>query len=84
MKSTLSAGDFMESKAKVYNFLVEYIREHLYAPSIREICSATGLKSTSSVHECLHKLAEDGVIHMGQNLSPRCITLVGYKIIKDT
>ncbi|GFI61342.1 LexA repressor [Clostridiales bacterium] len=40
----------------VLDFLKKEVREKGYPPSIREICDAVGLKSTSTVHGYLHRL----------------------------
>ena len=65
------------TKEKIYNFILRYIEEYGYAPSIRDICRGLGLKSTSSVHSYLKKLQEDGKIEMRGNL-PRTIRVTDY------
>ena len=70
-----------DSKELVYDFLVNYITECLYAPSIRETCEGTYLSSTSSVYSQLCKLEKEGRIEIKGN-SPRAIRLVGYKLVK--
>ena len=51
--------------------IIEYIKDELtlrgYPPSIREICKAVGLSSTSSVHAHLNTLEEKGYIKKGNN-----------------
>ena len=46
--------------------ILEYIKEEIsvkgYPPSVREICSAVGLRSTSSVHAHLNSLEKKGLI----------------------
>ena len=46
--------------------ILQYLREHIsekgYAPSYRDICKATGLKSTSSVQHQLNSLEAKGLI----------------------
>ena len=46
--------------------ILEFIKEQLlskgYPPSVREICQAVGLKSTSTVHSHLNKLEKLGYI----------------------
>ena len=69
------------SKELVYKFLVKFITENLYAPTIREICEGTYLSSTSSVYSQLCKLEKEGRIEIKGN-SPRAIRLVGYKLVK--
>ena len=70
------------TRQKVYDFLVEFITENGYAPSVREICVGTGLKSTESVYNHLLKLNDEGKIKMKQGYSPRAIKLVSYKFVK--
>lgn len=70
-----------DTKELVYDFLVNYITECLYAPSIREICEGTYLSFTSSVYSQLCKLEKEGRIELRGN-SPRAIKLVGYKLVK--
>lgn len=68
-------------KQKVYDYLVEYIKENGYAPSVREICEGVGLKSTSSVYSHLSTLKKEGKIKMRGN-SPRAIHVIGYEFVK--
>ena len=49
---------------EILAFLREFSREHGYAPSIREICHAVGLRSTGSVHYHLNELAKQGRIEL--------------------
>jgi len=49
-------------KEQIVSFLVEYINENGYPPSVREIAKAVDIKSTSTVHEYLKKLEKDGTI----------------------
>lgn len=68
---------------KVYQYLVKYITKHGYAPSVREIAKGIGLKSTSTVHDYLKKLQEEGLIEIRGN-SSRAIKISGYKFIKSS
>lgn len=45
----------------VYNFLVKKMHGGI-PPTVREICAATGIKSTSTVHAILNTLEEQGYI----------------------
>lgn len=45
----------------VYNFLVKKMQNGI-PPTVREICTATGIKSTSTVHTILGALEEEGYI----------------------
>lgn len=70
------------SRQKVYNFIVDYIQENGYAPSVREISIGTNLSSTSSVYYLLQRLEDEGRIEMKRGYSPRAIKLVGYEFRK--
>ena len=47
---------------EVLVYVSEYSAKNGYSPSIREICAATGIKSTATCHYYLKKLAESGEI----------------------
>lgn len=50
---------------RVYEYIVQSIQEHGYAPSVREIGDALGLKSPSTVHFHIKHLEELGLIEKG-------------------
>ena len=50
-----------KSQQKVYDFLVEHRNDGI-APTVREICDATGFRSTSTVHNHLNSLERFGYI----------------------
>ena len=50
---------------QIYEYLQTVIPRQGYAPSVREICEAVGLKSPSTVHFHLKRLQERGLIEMG-------------------
>lgn len=50
---------------RIYEYLQKVIPEQGYAPSVREICDAVGLKSPSTVHFHLKRLQERGLIEKG-------------------
>lgn len=56
--------------------ILDYIENHVsqkgYPPSVREICEAVGLKSTSTVHGHLQRLEKKGFIRRDQT-KPRAI-----------
>ena len=53
----------MEAKEQlVLEYIKENIRTRGYSPSIRDICSALNIKSTSTVHTCLERLEQKGYI----------------------
>ena len=50
---------------RIYEYLQQVIPAQGYAPSVREICEAVGLKSPSTVHFHLKRLQEQGLIEKG-------------------
>ena len=46
----------------VFDYIKENIKTRGYSPSIRDICAALNIKSTSTVHTCLERLEEKGYI----------------------
>ena len=59
---------------RVYDYIAESIAEHGYAPSVREIGEALGLKSPSTVHFHLKHMEELGVLNKGAGKG-RALTL---------
>ncbi len=51
-----------ERERAVYDYIAATIRTEGYAPSVRDICAALGLKSTSTAHAYLARLEQKGVI----------------------
>ncbi len=60
---------------QILHFIRQEVRRTGYPPSIREICAAVGLSSTSTVHTHLSKLAELGYIKRDPS-KPRTIELL--------
>ena len=69
------------NEKKVYIYLVGYTNDHLYPPTLDEICEGTGLKSKSTVSNTLKSLSDLGYIRLKNN-SPRAIGLVGYEFTR--
>ena len=57
----MSKTPLTEKQQSVYNFLVKQMSSG-FPPTVREICSATDIKSTSTVHAILSALEEEGYI----------------------
>lgn len=64
-----------EKQMKVLEYVKEQIKKNGYAPSVREICQALGLKSTSTVHGYLARLQKKGLIQKAA-LKPRTIRIM--------
>lgn len=63
---------------RIYEYLQQVIPAQGYAPSVREICEAVGLKSPSTVHFHLKRLQEQGLIEKG-DFKGRAIVLAAQR-----
>ncbi|MGL4741802.1 MAG: transcriptional repressor LexA [Sarcina sp.] len=66
-----------QKQTDIYNFLKAYIEDKSYPPSVREICVAVGLKSTSTVHSHLKTLERKGYINRDKT-KPRALEIVEF------
>jgi repressor LexA len=64
---------------RVYHFLLDFLAENTYQPSIREIGKRFRIKSTKTVSDLLQSLAEKGYIERDPSRS-RGVRLVGYAV----
>ena len=55
-------NELTKKEKLVFDYLVQSINENGYAPSVRDIVTSLGIKSTSSVHLYLHNLESKGFI----------------------
>lgn len=82
----MSKRPLSEKQQNVYNFLVKEMSSG-FPPTVREICKATGIKSTSTVHAVLGVLEENGyiirdaknsrAIRLGTDFESAMVPLVG-------
>lgn len=63
---------------EIWQFLAEYVDDHGYPPTVREIGDAVGLASPSTVHAHLASLERAGLIRRDPT-KPRAIELVGRR-----
>jgi repressor LexA len=63
---------------EIWQFLAEYVDEHGYPPTVREIGDAVGLASPSTVHAHLANLERAGLLRRDPT-KPRAIELVGRR-----
>ena len=61
---------------EIWDFLVDYVDEHGYPPTVREIGEAVGLASPSTVHAHLANLERAGLLKRDPT-KPRAVELVG-------
>jgi repressor LexA len=71
-----------EKISKKQQMILDYLKDEVskkgYPPSVREVCTAVGLKSTSTVHAHLTKLETLGYIRRDPT-KPRAIEILGLE-----
>jgi repressor LexA len=71
----MAYGKITEKQQEILDFLKNEILSKGYPPSVREICEAVHLKSTSSVFSHLEKLEKNGYIRRDPT-KPRAIEII--------
>ena len=64
-----------DNQQKILDFIKAEIEDKGYPPSVREICAAVGLRSTSTVHAHLNHLEEQGLIRR-DSTKPRALEVL--------
>lgn len=75
MEIYMSKGKISEKQSEILEYIKSQILAKGYPPSVREICEAVHLKSTSSVHAHLETLEKNGYIRRDPT-KPRAIEIV--------
>ena len=70
-----------DNQQRILDFIKAEIEEKGYPPSVREICAAVGLRSTSTVHAHLNHLEEQGLIRR-DSTKPRALEVVDGSLAK--
>ncbi len=68
-------NDLSSKQKEILEYMIASVKSKGYPPSVREICEATGLKSTSTVHGHLSRLEKKGYIKRDPS-KPRAIELL--------
>ena len=68
--------DLKPKEQRVYDFIKERIGLNGYAPSVREVCAALNIKSTSTVQMYVDRLIDKGYLER-ENGKSRTLKLVG-------
>lgn len=80
-EENVSSQKLKDNEQIIYDYIVSYIDDNLYPPSVREICKATNYSSTNAIYKILKDLHKLGLIQSDLKKS-RAIKLIGFKIIK--
>ncbi len=68
--------ELTQKEKEVFGYISECVKKNGYAPSVRDICSAVGIKSTSSVHDYIRRLEAKGYIKKSSGKS-RALSIEG-------
>ncbi len=68
-----------KTQQKVFEFIKKSIDENGVAPSVREICEAVGVKSTSTAQYHINCLVEAGYLERGDANKKRSLTISGRR-----
>jgi repressor LexA len=68
---------------RVYHYLIDFLAENTYQPSIREIAKKFRIKSTKTVSDLLHALESKGYIQRDESRS-RGVRLLGFAAAGNT
>jgi repressor LexA len=71
------AEPLTQLERRVYHYMIDFLAENTYQPSIREIAKKFRIKSTKTVSDLLHALANKGYIQRDESRS-RGVRLLGY------
>lgn len=71
----MAYGKITAKQSQILEFMKQEILNKGYPPSVREICEAVKLRSTSSVHAHLETLEKNGYIRRNSN-KPRAIEII--------
>lgn len=72
----------------VLNYIHKQVEDHGYPPTVREICSAVGLSSTSTVHGHINRLIEQGFLQKDPakpralEITPKGLDVLGVQPIQ--
>lgn len=77
------AEPLTEIERKILDFMVQYLRANTYQPSIREIGRRFGIKSTKTVSEHLHALADKGYLERDSSRS-RGVRILGVDLSTES
>ena len=68
---------------RVYHYMIDFLAENTYQPSIREIARKFRIKSTKTVSDLLHALENKGYIERDESRS-RGVRLLGFAATGNT
>ena len=77
------AEPLTQLERRVYHYLIDFLSENTFQPSIREIAKKFRIKSTKTVSDLLHALTAKGYIERDESRS-RGVRLLGFASARAT
>ena len=80
----MSENKLSKKQEEILTYIKDFTLEKGYPPTVRDICEAVGLKSTSSVHAHLSTLERNGFIRRDPT-KPRAIEIIdeGFQMVRQ-
>lgn len=80
----MAQGKISAKQQEILDYMKQEILQKGYPPSVREICEAVHLKSTSSVHSHLERLEKNGYVRRDPT-KPRAIEILdeGFSMVRQ-
>lgn len=73
-----------KTRKQIRAYIIQYMIEHGYSPSVRDIAIGVGLRSTSTVHHHLRLMFEQGMLETDAEIgTPRAIRVPGWRFVKE-
>jgi repressor LexA len=57
------------TRENTVRFIVSFMKERNYPPTVREICGAVGVDSSSTMHKILKQCVDEGFIEIDKGIS---------------
>ena len=77
MCASCRSEELTQLEEQVYHYMIDFLAENTYQPSVREIARRFSIKSTKTVSDLLHSLEGKGYIQRDESRS-RGVRLLGY------
>nr|WP_281178184.1 transcriptional repressor LexA [Thermovenabulum gondwanense] len=74
--------DLTPRQKQILEYIYDFVKTKGYPPSVREICAATNLRSTATVHGYLVQLEKKGYLSRDPQ-KPRAIDVIDKKVLNN-
>lgn len=69
------------NKGVLYGFIVQYLNDHQYPPTLREMSEFIGKSNPCQVEYLLAKLEDEGLIEIDKTRFQRAVKVTNYKFV---